>query len=84
MRAGAERLRPVLLTAVTTIVGLMPMAMGLTIDFTGRDIYFGAPSTQYWIQLATAIIGGLSVATLVTVFFTPAMLAWRDGGGTTR
>jgi multidrug efflux pump len=84
MRAGAERFRPVLLTAVTTIVGLMPMAMGLTVDFTGRDAYFGAPSTQYWIQLATAIIGGLSVATLVTVFFTPAMLAWRDGGGTTR
>ena len=78
MRAGAERFRPVVLTAITTIVGLMPMALALTIDFAGRDAYFGAPSTQYWVQLATAIIGGLSVATLVTVFLTPSMLAWWD------
>ena len=78
MRAGRERLRPVLLTAITTIIGLMPMAFGLTIDFSGRDAYFGAPSTQYWIQLATAIIGGLTIATLVTVLVTPSMLAWWD------
>jgi len=78
MRAGAERVRPVLLTALTTAIGLLPMAAALTVDFIGRDAYFNAPSTQYWVQLATAIIGGLIAATLVTVFFTPAMLAWRD------
>ncbi len=75
---GVDRLRPVLLTAVTTIAGLMPMVMGLTIDYAGRDIYFGAPSGQYWIQLATAVVGGLGAATLITIFFTPVMIAWRD------
>jgi multidrug efflux pump len=76
--AGAQRLRPVLLTALTTAIGLVPMAAGLTIDFFERDFYIGAPSTQYWIQLAATIIGGLTIATAVTLFFTPAMLAWRD------
>jgi len=77
-KAGKERFRPVLLTAVTTIVGLTPMSLGLTIDFMARDAYLGSPSTQYWIQLATAVIGGLAISTLVTMFFTPTMLAWRD------
>jgi multidrug efflux pump len=63
LRTGAQRMRPVVLTAVTTILGLSPMVLGLTIDFAGRDIYFGAPATQYWISLATAIVGGLVVAT---------------------
>jgi multidrug efflux pump len=76
--AGMQRLRPIFLTALTTIAGLMPMVLGLTVDFAGRDAYFGAPSTQYWIQLSTAIAGGLVVATPVTLLFTPAMLVWRD------
>lgn len=78
LRAGAERFRPVLLTAVTTVVGLMPMVLGLTVDFFARDAYFGAPSGQFWIQLATAIVGGLVFATFITVLLTPALLAW-DG-----
>ncbi|MCC5859116.1 MAG: efflux RND transporter permease subunit [Ectothiorhodospiraceae bacterium] len=78
LQAGTERLRPVLLTAITTVVGLMPMVMGLTLDFFGRDLYVGAPSGQFWIQLATAIVGGLGVATFITILLTPAMLAW-DG-----
>jgi multidrug efflux pump len=77
---GAQRMRPVLLTAVTTILGLSPMVLGLTIDFINRDIYFGAPATQYWIALSTAIVGGLVVATPLTLLFTPAMLAWMDQG----
>jgi multidrug efflux pump len=77
--AAEQRLRPILLTAITTIVGLMPMVLALTIDFTARDAYFGAPSTQYWVQLSTGIVGGLVTATLITVLFTPSMLAWRDG-----
>jgi multidrug efflux pump len=76
--AGMQRLRPIFLTALTTIAGLMPMVLGLTVDFAGRDAYFGAPSTQYWIQLSTAIAGGLVVATPVTLLLTPAMLVWRD------
>ncbi|WP_022707671.1 efflux RND transporter permease subunit [Paracoccus zeaxanthinifaciens] len=77
-RAAAERFRPVLLTATTTVIGLLPMVMGMTIDFVGRDLYFGAPSGQFWIQLSTGIAGGLVVATAVTLFLTPTLLAW-DG-----
>ena len=55
------------------------MVFALTIDFIGREFSMGAPSTQYWIQLATAIAGGLLVATPLTLLFTPAMLAWWDG-----
>nr|WP_111300963.1 efflux RND transporter permease subunit [Paracoccus saliphilus] len=77
-RAAAERFRPVLLTASTTVIGLLPMVMGMTIDFVGRDLYFGAPSGQFWIQLSTGIAGGLVVATAVTLLLTPTLLAW-DG-----
>ena len=77
-RAGAERFRPVLLTAVTTMAGLMPMVLGMTVDFIDRDLFFGAPSGQFWTQLSTAIVGGLAFATFITVLLTPAMLAW-DG-----
>ena len=77
-RAGAERFRPVLLTAITTIVGLMPMVLGMTVDFLNRDLFFGAPSGQFWIQLSTAIVGGLTFATFITVLLTPALRAW-DG-----
>jgi len=77
-RAAAERFRPVLLTATTTVIGLLPMVMGMTIDFAGRDLFFGAPSGQFWIQLSTGIAGGLVVATAITLLLTPTLLAW-DG-----
>jgi multidrug efflux pump len=80
LRTGAQRLRPVVLTAVTTILGLMPMVLGWTINFFERDFYVGAPSTDYWIQLATAIAGGLAFSTPLTLLFTPAMLVWLDRG----
>ena len=78
LRTGAQRLRPVLLTTVTTVLGLAPMVFALTIDFFGRGFSIGAPSAQYWVQLATAICGGLLVATPLTLLFTPAMLAWWE------
>lgn len=84
LRTGAQRLRPVLLTTVTTILGLLPMVMMLTVDFFGRDLSIGAPSTQYWVQLATAISGGLLLATPLTLLFTPVMLVWGDRGGVAR
>lgn len=77
MKAAKQRLNPVLLTAVTTIVGLLPMVLGLTIDFFARDLFFGAPSGQYWTQLSTTLVGGLVVATCITLLLTPAMLAWN-------
>ncbi|WP_375262109.1 efflux RND transporter permease subunit [Palleronia sp.] len=84
LRTGAQRLRPVVLTSVTTALGLLPMVIGLNIDFVGREIIYGAPSTQYWTELSSAIAGGLVVATILTLVVTPAMLMLRPGGTTER
>lgn len=75
VRTGAQRLRPVLLTTVTTILGLLPMVFQLNIDFVTREISVGAPSTQWWVQLATAVAFGLSFATVLTLVVTPSLLA---------
>jgi multidrug efflux pump len=74
---GAQRMRPVLLTTVTTMLGLLPMVMQLNIDFINRDITHGAPSTQWWAQLATAIVFGLGFATVLTLVVTPCALMLR-------
>ncbi|MCV6589866.1 MAG: efflux RND transporter permease subunit [Marinobacterium sp.] len=74
LETGSLRLRPVLLTAITTVLGLMPMVLAMNIDLVGRSIEFGAPSTQWWTQLSTAIAGGLSFATVLTLFLTPCLL----------
>tara|TARA_R110002124_G_scaffold273815_1_gene443390 strand:+ start:2896 stop:6042 length:3147 start_codon:yes stop_codon:yes gene_type:complete len=74
LRTAAQRMRPVLLTSVTTILGLLPMVFAMNIDLVGQDIAFGAPSTQLWVQLSSAIVGGLSFATLLTLVLTPCML----------
>jgi len=75
---GAQRMRPVLLTTVTTMLGLLPMVMQLNIDFINRDITQGAPSTQWWSQLATAIVFGLGFATVLTLVVTPCALMLRS------
>lgn len=87
LRAGAQRLRPVVLTSVTTALGLMPMVIGLNLNFFTRDIVYGAPSTQWWTELSAAIAGGLVIATVLTLVVTPAMLMLGEkrrnrGGGT--
>ncbi|QXT41223.1 efflux RND transporter permease subunit [Gymnodinialimonas ceratoperidinii] len=74
LRTGAQRLRPVLLTSITTALGLMPMVIGLNINFFTREIVYGAPSTQWWTELSSAIAGGLIIATVLTLVVTPAML----------
>ena len=74
LQTGRLRLRPVFLTAFTTILGLMPMVLAMNIDLINRSVSFGAPSTQWWTQLASAIAGGLSFATLLTLVLTPALL----------
>jgi multidrug efflux pump len=78
LRTGAQRLRPVLLTTVTTVLGLMPMVLAVNIDFFERSLQVGAPSTQWWRQLSTAIVFGLTFATPLTLVVTPAALMLRE------
>jgi multidrug efflux pump len=78
LRTGAMRLRPVLLTAGTAILGLLPMAFGVNPDIIHRVVTIGSPSSQFWIQLASAIAGGLAFATPITLILTPALLMWRE------
>jgi len=77
----SQRLRPVLLTTVTTILGLMPMTLGMNFDLINRHIQIGGPSTQWWTQLASAITFGLAFATILTLIMTPAMLVLGDKVG---
>jgi multidrug efflux pump len=77
LKTGAQRLRPVMLTTVTTMLGLLPMAMGANIDFVERSVSVGAPAMQWWRQLATAIVFGLGFATVLTLIVTPSALMLR-------
>ncbi|HTL27157.1 MAG TPA: efflux RND transporter permease subunit [Burkholderiales bacterium] len=80
-----ERARPVVLTAVTAILGVLPIAFGMNIEFLSREVTIGAPATQWWIHLSTAIVFGLGFATVLTLVVTPAALmaianlaGWRE------
>lgn len=75
VRTGAQRLRPVVLTTVTTISGLLPMMAKVEFDFISREILFGSPSASWWVQMATAVVFGLSFATFLTLLVTPCALA---------
>lgn len=74
IRTGAQRLRPVFLTTFTTGFGLLPMASGVSIDLLAREIEVGGPIASFWVQLASAIVSGLTFATVLTLIVTPAML----------
>ncbi|QUX95757.1 MFS transporter [Marinomonas sp. CT5] len=74
IRTGVQRLRPVMLTTITTILGLVPMVFQLNIDLVHQSLSIGAPSAQWWTQLSTAIAGGLTFATPLTLILTPCLL----------
>src|SRR3954451_7069117 len=75
-----ERARPVVLTAVTAILGVLPIAFGMNVEFLTREITIGAPATQWWISLSTAIVFGLAFATVLTLVVTPAALMAIEQG----
>ena len=76
-RTAEARIRPVLLTTITTMAGLAPMMFGLSLDFIGGGYSVNSPTALWWKQLATAVVFGLGIATVLTLIFTPSMLALR-------
>ena len=78
IKTGAQRLRPVLLTTFTTVLGLLPMVTMTNIDFITRQIKIGTQDTQWWVQLSTAIVFGLIFATILTLIVTPSLLMLRE------
>ena len=77
VRTVEDRIRPVLLTTITTMAGLTPMMFGLSIDFQNGGYSVNEPTVTWWKQLATAIVFGLGFATILTLLLTPALLALR-------
>lgn len=75
VRTGAQRLRPVMLTTVTTVFGLLPLASNLSVDLVNRNVVYGGQLSMFWVPLSQAIVSGLTFATLLTLVATPAMLA---------
>lgn len=73
LRAGMVRFRPVMLTAITTILGLMPMATGISFDFKSLSWSIGGESAQWWGPMAVAVVFGLAVATLLTLIVVPVL-----------
>ncbi|PTX05198.1 efflux RND transporter permease subunit [Pararhodobacter aggregans] len=77
VRTAEQRLRPVLLTTITTMAGLAPMMLGLSIDFVNGGYTIDSPTSMWWKPLATAVVFGLGVSTVLTLVLTPALLAVR-------
>ena len=77
IRTAEARIRPVLLTTITTMAGLAPMMFGLSLDFINGGYSIDSPTSLWWKQLATAVVFGLGIATVLTLLVTPSLLAIR-------
>lgn len=77
LQTGAQRLRPVMLTTVTTIIGLLPMVFQINVDFIARAVEIGSPTSFIWVDLALVIAFGLTFSTILTLVVTPSLLALR-------
>ncbi|MDF1685520.1 MAG: efflux RND transporter permease subunit [Parvibaculaceae bacterium] len=75
LRTAGQRLRPILLTTITTMFGLLPMALEFNVNFFSREVSLGGPVSVWWVQLSTAIIYGLGFSTLLTLVLVPVLLA---------
>ncbi|MDB5470993.1 MAG: transporter [Caulobacter sp.] len=75
MRSAVQRFRPVMLTTVVTVIGLLPLMFELHPNFRGLHFEYKAPGSEWWVQLSGAVVWGLSFSTLLTLFLTPAALA---------
>ena len=78
LMTGAQRLRPVLLTTTTTVLGLMPMALKLNIDFVNLEYSYNSPDTQWWVDLSRAIVFGLIFSTFLTLLVPPSALMLKS------
>ncbi len=74
VHTAVQRLRPILLTTITTIFGLLPMAFAISVDYFSRSITIGDPTSMWWVQLSTAVCFGLGFSTVLTLFLTPCLL----------
>ena len=78
LMTGAQRLRPVLLTTTTTVLGLLPMALKLNIDFVNLEYSYNSPGAQWWVDLSRAIVFGLIFSTFLTLLVTPSALMLKS------
>ncbi|SKA72273.1 Multidrug efflux pump subunit AcrB [Paucidesulfovibrio gracilis DSM 16080] len=77
LHAGKTRFRPVILTAITTVLGLLPMATGVSFDFFSMEAVVGGESSQWWGSMAVAVIFGLGVATVLTLVVVPVLCSLK-------
>lgn len=82
IRTCSQRMRPVLLTSITAMLGLLPMVFELNVNLFERKVFIGSMTSAWWVHLSTAMVFGLMLATVLTLILTPVMLAaptvWRE------